>query len=286
MGFAYSFSMALHAALASAATLIAVAFALSTLERYLGRRKKHELMWTISLFMFAVGSFGLFLGASIGWSEWTFKVFYLFGAILNVPFLALGTVYLMCDERVADLCTVIVALLGAFAAGILVATPVIGLIEADQIPQGKVVFGIGPVILAGVGSGVASIVIIGGALWSAWRFWRLRRTPSSMRATGISPGRLALANVVIAVGTIVTGSGGILNSVADRMNAFSISLVAGIALIFAGFLLTNPPTPRPGEDHHDDVEPWFAEAALDPRDPESVDLRNAQPIASGSPQLN
>jgi hypothetical protein len=82
----------MHAALAAAATLLAVAFAMSTFERWLERRQPHELVWTISLVMFALGSASLWLGGAIGWGEWSFKAFFLFGAILDVPFLALGTV--------------------------------------------------------------------------------------------------------------------------------------------------------------------------------------------------
>src|SRR3954447_9031110 len=152
----------MHAALAASATLLASAFAFLTLERYLARHRRHELMWTISLAMFALGSLGLWLGAAIGWSEWTFKAFYLFGAILNVPFLALGTVYLLADRRTGDITAAAVSLLAAFAAGIVVAAPIVGAIDADLLPQGSAVFGVGPRVAAGVGSGVAALVIFGG----------------------------------------------------------------------------------------------------------------------------
>ncbi len=283
--------MTLHAALATAATLVALAFALSTLERWNRTHKRHELMWTISLFMFALGSLGLWAGAALGWGEWTFKTFYLFGAILNVPFLALGTVYLLADRRTGDVATAVVSLLAAFAAGIVVEAPVLGTFDPAVLPQGSAIFGPGPRIAAAVFSGVASIVIIGGAGWSAARLWQGRRRPRS--GTGLSPGRLATANVLIAIGTLVLGSGGALNSLADAMNAFAISLVVGISLIFAGFLLTNSAAPPAA------VEPWHLTAATtdaDPTDgplaadadpdadrPTVIDLSSTWP---GSPSLN
>ena len=58
-------------------------------------RAPHELAWTVALAMFALASAALALGTSTGWDNGTFRVFYLFGAILNVPWLALGTVYLL-----------------------------------------------------------------------------------------------------------------------------------------------------------------------------------------------
>ncbi|MCA1692898.1 MAG: hypothetical protein LC733_12135, partial [Actinobacteria bacterium] len=50
---------------------------------------------------------------------------------------------------------------------------------------------------------------------------------------------------LIALGTLVLGTGGLFNSVLDEMEAFAVTLVVGITLIFAGFLLAAlKPTPR------------------------------------------
>ena len=94
--------LTLDAALAATATLVATAFAAAVLERWLVRRRPHELAWTISLLMFAAASAALWLAEAGGWSGPTFRAFYLFGAILNVPWLALGTVYLLAGRRLAD----------------------------------------------------------------------------------------------------------------------------------------------------------------------------------------
>jgi hypothetical protein len=172
------------------------------------------------------------------------------------------------------------------------------------LPQGSAVFGAvlpsaAPRFMAAAGSGIASVVIIGGAAWSAVRLWRSRR--SAARVVGdVRPGRLAVANVLIAVGTIVLGSGGVLNSVADAMDAFALSLVFGIALIFTGFLLTNTPPPlAPVEPWHlpDDVRRQRPErrsadaehlvgdpdADDDTDEPATIDLARPRP---GSPSLN
>ena len=44
------------------------------------------------------------------------------------------------------------------------------------------------------------------------------------------------------VGTLILSAGGLLNSALGQMDAFSVSLVAGISVMFAGFLLTTPDT--------------------------------------------
>lgn len=223
----------LHSALAAAATLVALAFAASTLERWLAKRRRHELAWTVALFLFAAGSAALWVGAAAGWSAWSFRLFYLFGAVLNVPFLALGTIYLLGGPRRGDVWAAVVTISGAFAAGVIAVAPLHASIPSDRLPRGSEVFGVLPRVLAAVASGVGATVVLGGAVWSAWRLLR--------RRTG---GRLAAANVLIALGTLILGAGGLLNSVVDEMNGFAITLVVGIAVIFAGFLLTNAPADR------------------------------------------
>ena len=121
------------------------------------------------------------------------------------------------------------------------AAPLTGSIVSDVLPQGKEVFGPGPRIAAAVGSGVAALVIIGGAIWSAWRLfhaWRAGADTRSTRTGAPSLRRLAIANLIIATGTLILSAGGILNSVMNEMDGFAISLVAGISVIFVGFLLT------------------------------------------------
>lgn len=236
------YAATVHEALAAAATLVSLAFALCTGERWLRGRKRQEAVWTVSLAMFAAGSAALWLGAAVGWSPWVFKAFYLFGAILNVPYLALGTVELLAGPVHGRRWTAIVTVLAAFCTGLMVAAPLTASIDPDVLPQGKDVFDLGPRIAAAVASGVAATVIIVGALWSAWRL--LRRRPAAIGTTRrptISPGRLALANVTIALGTLVLSAGGLLNSVVDEMDGFAISLVVGIAIIFGGFLMTGSP---------------------------------------------
>ena len=43
-------------------------------------------MWTIALVMYAGACFAMFLGVLDSWSPMEFRVYWLFGAVLNVPF--------------------------------------------------------------------------------------------------------------------------------------------------------------------------------------------------------
>jgi len=234
-----------QSALAAAAALVALALAMCTYERWLAARRPHELAWTVSLAMFFVGAAALWFGAANGWDDATFRVFYLFGAVVNVPFLALGTVYLLGDRRLADRWAAAVALASAFAAGVVLEAPLHGTIPPDRLPRGSEVFGALPRVFAAVASGAGAIVVLAGAVWSAWRFWRRRRVGSSL----VPAGRLAGANLLIAAGTLVLGAGGLFNSVLDAMEAFALTLLVGIGLIFAGFLVaTARPRTRPAQE--------------------------------------
>ena len=84
----------------------------------------------------------------------------------------------------------------------------------------------------------------------------------------VSPGRLVMANVLIAVGTLIEGTGGTANSVLDAMTYFAIALAAGIVVIFVGFLLTNAPAT---------VEEWRYQPA-DERAPTDARVGEPTPI--------
>ncbi|MEE1571036.1 MAG: hypothetical protein V1247_05555, partial [Acidimicrobiales bacterium] len=94
--------MSIQIALASAATLISLGFTATVLERWLDRHRPQDMAWAVALLLFSLGAGSMWLGASVGWSAGPFRAFYIFGAVLNVPILALGTVYLMVPRPRAD----------------------------------------------------------------------------------------------------------------------------------------------------------------------------------------
>ncbi|NBT25723.1 MAG: hypothetical protein EBT09_04050 [Actinobacteria bacterium] len=207
---AFAAQNGVNSALAGAAALVACAFALSTADRWLRRGQPHERAWTIAMTLFALGSFSLWWAESAGWSSGVFRLFFLTGAVLNVAWLSLGE------------------------------------IVADQFPTGKEVFGAAPRILAAVGSGVPALVIILGAVWSTWRVLA-KRNPSLTTAHArqvTSPGRLAVGNVLIATGTIVLSASGSLAGRLGKDQAFAVTLLSGVIVLFAGFLVASNSTRR------------------------------------------
>src|SRR4051812_31306326 len=180
---------------------------MSTFERWLARHRRHELAWSASLLMFSLASAALAAGAAGGWNGPGFRLFFFFGAIANVPFLALGTIYLLAGPRSGDRWAAAITLATAFAAGVIAVAPFVAAIPAHQLPQGSDVFGPLPRILAATASAAGALVVIGGAVWSA-----IRR-------------RLVVGNLLIATGTLLAGASGLLNSVLDRQTAFAVTLL-------------------------------------------------------------
>src|SRR5207253_453185 len=164
------------------AAMVALAFAMSTFERWLARHRRHELAWSVSLLMFALASGALAAGAAGGWTGVWFRLFFFFGAIANVPFLALGTIYLLAGPRTGDRWAAAICILTAFAAGIVTVAPFTAPLPAHHLVRASRVFGPLPRILAAVASGTGSLVVIGGAVWSAGRLVR-RGAGSGPRAS-------------------------------------------------------------------------------------------------------
>jgi hypothetical protein len=216
--------------LAFVAVVVSTLFAQSMLVRYTAGHQPQHRAWAIALAMFALASVALASGTATGWDNGTFRAFYLLGAVVNVPWLAMGTVYLVVDPPVARRVLWALVLFSGFAAGVLLSCPM-ETVTGTAIPVGKDVFGALPRILAAAGSGVAAVVIIGGALVSAWRFLRNPGIPDH--------GRLAGANGLIALGTLVLSSGGLIQGAVGHDEAFALSLAVGISIIYCGFVLAS-----------------------------------------------
>ncbi len=239
----------MNAALAAAACLVAVAFALSTYDRWQRRGRAHELAWTVSLVWFALGAGALWWAEARGWSLATFRVFFVAGAVLNVPWLALGTVYLLGGEPAGDRVRGWLVALSGLSVGVVLFAPTKAAVGGSELPTGKDVFDAAPRILAAVGSGVSAVVIIAGALWSVWRVVR-GRTPSmgAVRRRVGAPRQLVIGNVLIALGTLILSASGTLAGRLGKDRAFAVTLLIGIAVLFAGFLVATSTPRRPAED--------------------------------------
>lgn len=233
--------MTLNAALAAAATLIALAFSIATFDRWLRRRRPHDGAWSFSLLLFALGSIALWWAEARGWSLASFRVFFLAGAILNVPWLALGTVYLLFGHKVGQVVKQWLIALSGVAVGVVLIAPTTSRdLDGSTLPKGSELFGVAPRVFAAVGSGVAALVIIVGAIWSIVRVVRGRVPALGDAKRHISNARRhATSNTLIALGTLVLSASGTLAGRLGEDRAFAVTLLIGIAVLFSGFLVAS-----------------------------------------------
>ncbi|HEX2052511.1 MAG TPA: hypothetical protein VHJ78_02135 [Actinomycetota bacterium] len=214
-----------------AAALVSGVFSLSLFRQFLDRRRPHQLAWGTALAAFAAASLFASIGMFAGWSPALFRSYYLFGALVNVPILALGTAYLYLPRRVAHLAALAVA-----AASLYGALAVFGggmnadaLLASEGIPMGRDVMPEGVRALSRYYSYTGFLVVLAGAIWSAAR---LARRP------GERSRRLAQGNALIAAGTVVVA---IASAFArqGQGSVFAVGLAAGVSVMYAGFLRTS-----------------------------------------------
>ncbi len=205
------------------ATAVSAAFAIAVWLQYRRRRQPYQLAWSIGLAMFALASAAGVAARSGTPTEEEYRVFYLFGAILNVAWLAVGTLYVTVRRPVADVGFVLVYLFSVVSTIAVFSYPV-DLAAALDSGRG---FQDAPVprILAGIGSGIGTIVLFGGALRSVWVF--LRRGHN---------GRRALANLAIAAGVLIVAAGGTA-TFTGASGLVDVTNLVGVSVMFAGFLL-------------------------------------------------
>ena len=208
---------------ASLSVAVSAVFAAVMAQRWSVRRRPHQAAWAIGLAMFALAAAAGVFARSGGATETEYRVFYLFGAVLNVAWLALGTLYLLVSPRAARWAMWAVGAFTVIAAGAVFASPV-DLTKAIDTGRG---FESAPLprVLAGIGSGIGSVILVGGALWSAFVFFTRRHE-----------GRRALANVIIAAGVLVAAAGGTA-AFTGASGVVEWTNFAGVTLIFVGFLL-------------------------------------------------
>lgn len=189
------------------------------------KKRPQDTIWAIALALFTAACVALSIGTSTAWDEPTFRIFYLSGAVLNVPWLALGTVTTIASPTVARKARSFLLFFTGLAVGGVLVAPLLRPLPASGIPSGKELFGALPRILAAVGSGMGAVVIIGGAIASAWAV-RSTREPEAKRRM--------ISNVLIALGTLILAAGGSLQGLLGKDQAFVTCTALGIAVIAIG----------------------------------------------------
>jgi hypothetical protein len=220
-----------------AAAGVSLAFAGLLGKQFLTRRRPYQAIWAVALLMYAAASFALFLGVRGGWSTADYRVYWLFGAVLNVPYLALGESYLLFRSRGVTTPILLVVLFAtAFAASRIRTASIVLAPLTENLPQGKEVWARDTFALdlARFYAFPTYFLLVAGTLWSAWR---MRGAPE-LRDRFFGTLGVAVGATVVAAGSAFALTGNFVG--------FSITLSVGIAVMFSGFVrASRPGAPRP-----------------------------------------
>jgi hypothetical protein len=213
------------------ATAISALFAWSLHAKYRSSQRLHLLAWAVSLVMFAIASATLFLADLYGWGPWLYRSFWLFGALLNVPWLALGSACLAWPKLSKPLFAVtIVASVYALVATVAADPVTSALALEDAIPRRKDAWPPGSNMhsLVRVYSIGGWLVVVALAAWTS----RVRG--------GMKPSQTRIrANALIAIGVTIVGIGGFALSRFGGPGLFSVTLALGVAIMYVGFLMAS-----------------------------------------------
>jgi hypothetical protein len=210
-------------------SIVSFVFAFLILKRYSVRRGHHLLLWGIGMIFYGIGGFSEAYYGFLGWNPFVFRLWYLVGAILVAAWLGQGTVYLLVKRRWAHVLMLVLALgsiyalIRVFAAELDPALMTSSLHTGSEL-SGHAIVTSGVRGLTPIFNAYGTVTLVGGALYSAWIFWRkrvlLHRT---------------IGNVLIATGAILPAFGGTFSRFGIS-GALYITEFLGAVILFAGFL--------------------------------------------------
>jgi hypothetical protein len=224
----------MHWLLPGIASAASAAFAVAVLRQYVNRRRPYQLAWGAALTMFAVASLALTVGVAAGWTPLDFKVYYLFGAVLNVPWLGLGTVLLLGRRATWRVYLAVLLAFSAVSLLLLALAPVSAADLAGRlVPEGRDFLPVPVRALAVLGNVAGTLIVIGGAVASGLALRRQRHLRSRFEG-----------NLLIALGVLLAAGGGVFAFLA-RSEQLAAGLALGACVMYLGFRRASTPVRPP-----------------------------------------
>ncbi len=203
-------------------SIVSLVFAVTVLDQFFARRKPYQFIWGVGLFMYFISTGSELWVGAWGLNAIIYRLWYLFGAILVAAYLGMGTLYLLTPQRVGHTIMAVLLVASLYAAfKVFTASLDLGMIQelsGEAMPQGMWLM---PLFFNSFGT----VALVGGAVYSAWVYWRRR----------IMPHRV-VSNILIAAGAILAALGGTLATLGLPPIARTSLELLGIIIIFVGFL--------------------------------------------------
>lgn len=211
-------------------TIVTFAFTVAVYNRYRQRGGIHLLLWAFGLLLYGIGTLSeVILG--ITFNVFVLKIWYLTGAMLTAAWLGMGTVHLLIRKgNAAQIITWVLAAISVLAFILIMIAPVTSTAYDVTRPvseQYKEIFARnGLTILLTILLNIyGTITLVGGAIYSAFLFWRKKILANRM-----------LGNILIAAGALSPAMGGTFLRV-GLTDLLYLSELIGAILMFIGFVM-------------------------------------------------
>lgn len=211
-------------------TVVTFIFAIAVYNRYRERGGMHLLLWAIGLLFYGIGTL-MEVTLNLTFSALAVKFWYLTGAMLTAAWLGMGTVHLLIRRgNIAMLITWILAAVSLLAFLLIMIAPVTSTTYDITHPVSEQYKDIFPrngliILLTILLNIYGTLTLIGGALYSAFLFWRKKILANRM-----------FGNILIAAGALSPAMGGTFLR-AGLTDLLYLSELIGAILMFLGFLM-------------------------------------------------
>lgn len=211
-------------------TIVTFAFTAAVFQRYRQRGGLYLLFWAIGLFLYGLGTLSeVILGLTF--DPFVLKLWYLTGAMLTAAWLGLGTVHLLIRRgNTAQILTAVMIAVSVLASIFVFAAPVNSVVYEVFRPVSEqykeIMTRSGMTILLTILLNIfGTIALVGGAIYSAFLFWRKRILANRM-----------YGNILIAAGALSPALGGTFLRT-GLVDFLYLSELVGAILMFVGFIL-------------------------------------------------
>lgn len=212
-------------------TIVTFAFAISVFNRFRVRHGAHLLLWSIGLVLYGIGTLTEVISL-FTFSPIALKLWYLSGAMLTAAWLGQGTINLLVRRRgIAPALNVILLVVSILAVVLVMLAPITSAAASFNTAQPlsaqykDILTRSGLIVLLTILLNTyGTFTLVGGAIYSAYIFWRKHVLFNRM-----------IGNILIAIGAIMPAIGGsfVQLGLPDFLYA---SEFLGAILMYIGFL--------------------------------------------------
>lgn len=210
--------------LAFVAAIVATLFAIDLGRDALRARRPHTSAYAAGVVFFAIATWALVFGLTTGWTGASYRIFFLFGAVLNIPLLAVGSMFLVIGRRAGHTSFIMTGAIAAMATTLTLTVPFVNPLPPGGIPAD--IFGaeiaFGPRLFAVIAGALGGTTIVVLGIVSIFRFWRKN-------------GPIIVGNLFIVAGTLAASAGGTNLVFLDDAGTFALSLLVAVLLIWVGY---------------------------------------------------